>query len=118
RLGGRLRLNSFCGLNLALHALGRAGKAATYLYSAPDAANVQAGVRDLLGTKPAIRGGGSLPWPWSDPSPADVARAKAKVKALNGMHIGLVGQHPAGFDTCRFDDDAIAELAGVGVLRI
>ncbi len=33
RAGGRLRLNSFCGLNLALHALGRAGKSASYLYS-------------------------------------------------------------------------------------
>ena len=28
RLGGRLRLNAFCGLNLASHALGRTGRAA------------------------------------------------------------------------------------------
>lgn len=118
RLGGRLRLNSFCGLNLALHALGRAGKSATYLYSAPDAPNVQAAVRELLSAEPGVRDGGSIPWPWSQPAPDDIARAKAKVKALNGMHIGLVGQHPAGFDTCRFDDAAIAELAGVGVLRV
>lgn len=118
RLGGRLRLNSFCGLNLALHALGRAGKNATYLYSAPDSQDVQAAVRDLLGTGPAARSGGSITRPWSEPSPAEITRAEAKVNALNGMHIGLVGQHPAGFDTCRFEDNAIAGLAGVGVLRI
>ncbi len=117
RLGGRLRLNSFCGLNLALHALGRAGKSATYLYSAPDAANIQTAIHALINGTPATEGGW-VPWPWSEPSPAEIATAQAKVKALNGMHIGLVGDHPAGFDTCRFEDQAIAELAGVGVLRV
>ena len=36
RAGGRLRLNAFCGLNLAQHALGRAGHSARWIYTAPD----------------------------------------------------------------------------------
>ena len=36
RLGGRLRLNAFCGLNLAAHALGLRGRAFSWLYAAPD----------------------------------------------------------------------------------
>jgi L-fucose isomerase-like protein len=115
RAGGRLRLNSFCGLNLALHALGRAGKQATYLYSAPDAANIASGLVALLSGAPRTPPGAADHAP---PSTAEVARAEKVVKALNGMHIGLVGERPAGFDTCRFEDRAIADLAGVGVLRI
>ena len=37
RIGGRLRLNAFCGLNLAAHALGKANRAHHWLYAAPDA---------------------------------------------------------------------------------
>jgi L-fucose isomerase-like protein len=115
RLGGRLRLNSFCGLNLALHALGRAEKQATYLYSAPDAINVADSVRELLESRPrATPSGRSLPQPTAD----DRTRADAVVAGLKGQTIGLVGEHPAGFETCRFDDNALAQLAGVAVTRI
>ncbi len=31
--------------------------------------------------------------------------------------IGLVGEHPAGFDTCRYDPGELAELFGVEVTR-
>ncbi len=44
RSGGRLRLNSFCGLNLASHALGRAGVPMAYLYQSPDMALPAGGV--------------------------------------------------------------------------
>ena len=36
RTGGRLRLNSLCGINLAGHALTRTQRAYDYLYTAPD----------------------------------------------------------------------------------
>ena len=35
RWGGRPRLNSLCGINLAAHALGRAGRDYGYLYAKP-----------------------------------------------------------------------------------
>jgi L-fucose isomerase-like protein len=116
RAGGRLRLNAFCGLNLALHALGRAGHAATYLYAAPDAPGLAAGLSELLHTAPRQPTPAALSMP--APSPDDRARAAAAVGALRGSRIGLVGAHPAGFDTCRFDDAAIDALAGVAVARI
>ncbi|MCE3003842.1 MAG: hypothetical protein LW860_14250, partial [Xanthomonadaceae bacterium] len=40
RAGGRLRLNAFCGLNLAAHALGRAGVPHGWLYADPDEAGL------------------------------------------------------------------------------
>jgi hypothetical protein len=47
RLGGRLRLNAYCGLNLAAHALGRAGRAFDWAYAAPEPAGMAA-VNDAL----------------------------------------------------------------------
>ena len=40
RIGGRLRLNAFCGLNLAAHALGKAGVPHSWLYAAPDSPGI------------------------------------------------------------------------------
>ncbi len=40
RLGGRLRLNAFCGLNLASHALARRQRKFSWLYAAPEDADV------------------------------------------------------------------------------
>ncbi len=115
RTGGRLRLNSFCGLNLALHALGRAGKTATYLYSAAQAPDVQAGLVDLLHGAPRVAAKVSAR---TQPTADDMARAKRVVASLKGTSIGLVGEHPAGFDTCRFEDATLDALAGVTVQRI
>ncbi len=115
RLGGRLRLNSFCGLNLALHALGRAGRSATYLYSAADAADAPAGLTELLDGKPRIA---TKTASKTHPTPDDMARAKSVIASLKGTSIGLVGEHPAGFDTCRFEDATLDALAGVTVQRI
>ncbi len=48
RAGGRLRLNAFCGLNLAGHALGRMGRRFGWLLADPDETHVDALLADLL----------------------------------------------------------------------
>ena len=48
RSGGRLRLNSFCGLNLAVHTLGRAEKPVRWLYATPKAESTAAALDDML----------------------------------------------------------------------
>ncbi|MFM7707849.1 MAG: hypothetical protein ACKO9D_07520, partial [Gammaproteobacteria bacterium] len=47
RIGGRLRLNAYCGLNLAAHALGRAGVPHGSLYADPDAPGIGESLRAL-----------------------------------------------------------------------
>ena len=42
RTGGRLRLNALCGINLAGHALGRAGRRYGYVHAPPDAPDLAA----------------------------------------------------------------------------
>lgn len=108
RLGGRLRLNAFCGLNLAAHALGRAGIAPDWAYAAPERLTGDALAALLHG-----QGGRGRPEPVS-PGPVG-ERGRQIAAALSGRRIGRIGAHPDGFDTCRYDARALADLAGVTV---
>ena len=92
RVGGRLRLNSFCGINLAGHGLRRAGLTYGYIYAAPDD---RAAVRKLLNF-------------------ATAARIKSR---LAGTRIGRIGENPDGFDTCLVDREKLKSQLGVDVVQ-
>ena len=109
RTGGRLRLNSFCGLNLAAHALGLKGREFGYLYSAPDAAGVGSALDEILAG--GRRGDNAMP---SEPS-GDDAKGAAIVAKIRGARIGRLGEHPAGFDTCDYDEGRLRALADISV---
>ena len=108
RNGGRLRLNSLCGLNLAAHALGRIGRTPRHLYMQPDAADAETRLRALLEAGPL----GSPPQASTIPPPREPAAAAA---ALRGLRLGVLGHPPDGFDTCRFNPTALRERLGVAV---
>lgn len=114
RLGGRLRLNSFCGLNLAGHALGLNGRAFGYLYASPDSAGIDRSLRDLMAGRRMAR----APRPSQPDAPADNAqteRGRAAARDLKGARIGRIGVHPDGFDTCRYDRSSLRALADITV---
>lgn len=71
RTGGRLRLNAICGVNLAAHALGRAGRPYDYVNAEPDN---PAAIAEIDAA----------------------ARAGAVRRKLADTRIGVVGLHPAG----------------------
>ncbi len=108
RLGGRLRLNSFCGLNLASHALSLNARQFGWLYADPDG-DVSTDLKTLLAGE---RLSGDL-------APTSIPKATPDgeriAEAIAGRRIARIGEHPAGFDTCAYDADTIRELAGVEV---
>ena len=106
RLGERLRLNSFCGLNLASHALGLNKRPFGWLYAGPDGA-------DVAGLLDGSRDVRALP----TRSAADYAcpPADAAMDRIRGRRIGRIGAHPDGFATCAYDPAKIDALAGVAV---
>jgi L-fucose isomerase-like protein len=115
RAGGRLRLNSYCGLNLAAHALGRAGIAHATLYGAPEQAEL-AGLAATLAAPLAMPRMKARALDWAKaPMASEAARLNTR---LQKKRIGLVGEHPAGFDTCRFEPATLNEIAGASVERI
>ncbi len=90
QVGGRLRINSFCGINLAGHGLRRAGIPYEYIYAAPED---QAALEKLR----------------------HFAIAAGIKRRLAGTRIGRLGENPAGFDTCLVNQAALRAQLGVEV---
>lgn len=108
RLGGRLRLNALCGLNLASHALGLKNRAFSWLYADPGS-DVAGRIAGLLEGK---RKTAALEVPEVPPATPRGARV---AEAIRGRRIARIGEHPAGFDTCAYEADSVRALAGVEV---
>ncbi len=113
RTGGRLRLNSLCGSNLAAHALLRRGRTLRHLHLAPDSDDAEQVLGSLLndpappGTRPCNER--------CDITAADRQRALDAASSLAGRRIGVIGDHPAGFDPCRYDAEQVQALTGMSV---
>ncbi len=90
--GGRLRLNSLCGINLAAHALTRAGHLYETIFAPPDDSQVPGKILSL-----ALAG-----------------RAR---NALRASRLGRVGENPEGFETCLLDPDLILQIFGLEVVQ-
>jgi L-fucose isomerase-like protein len=91
--GGRLRLNSYCGVNLGAHALRLSGR----FYRSMVAPVGETAVTDRLHT---------------------LSRAGQLARRLQKSRIGLVGSHPAGMDSCHLDGVTLREQLGVQVERL
>ena len=102
RLGGRLRLNAFCGLNLASHALGLNKHPFRWLYAEPGEADVE-GL--LAGTS-------------QSPVPEPRTPQATPISLPEHLRIARIGNHPEGFDTCRYDADALKTLARADVTEL
>jgi L-fucose isomerase-like protein len=114
RTGGRLRLNSFGGINLAAHALGRRGRDYDYLYASPDG-----GAAALL-TEVISRGREHRGVPReivAETTSGARAAARDVADYLDGLTIGLIGDAPTGFDSSYHAPDVLAQLTGVNVER-
>lgn len=90
RTGGRLRLNSFCGINLAAHALSRHHLSYDYVHGNPGDPDVMLRIKRL-------------------------AMASAVKQSLNGERIGVIGKHPTGFDACMYTPSELSDLLGLSV---
>lgn len=93
RDGGRLRLNSLCGINLAGHALTLNKLHFDFLL---EEAHSHAALSEIL----------------------TQARAGRARRILAGAAIGLVGQHPDGFETCQYDAADLKKLLGVSIVEL
>jgi len=93
RVGGRLRLNSFCGINLAGHGLTRAGIAYDYIYAEPTDSKAIEKVKTI-------------------------ATAAAVRRQLTTSRIGRIGENPAGFDTCLVNYDGLKQTLGLDIVQV
>jgi len=112
RIGGRLRLNALCGLNLAGHALGLNDHPYSYLYAAPGSPGISQALEELIDGSRAAK---PIATQAVDDLSTSDARAAAILDKLNGAKIGRIGQHPDGFHTCAFEEADVQRLSGIEV---
>ena len=120
RTGGRLRLNSFCGINLAGYRLARSGRPYRWLYRHPDELGVVESLREVLGSPAPRRPDIGEPPDVTRLSPEARSAAAGVLSRLSGTKVGIVGEHPVGFEPCAFDaaelDAAIGARAETATL--
>ncbi len=109
RTGGRLRLNSLCGVNLAAYAL--APRPLRWVYRHPQDPAAGPELTAAATTDPAPPPDAVLPVPDATAR----ARAVETAEAMAGRRIGVVGRHPDGFEPCDYDPDLVATELGVTV---
>ncbi len=102
RTGGRLRLNSLCGLNLGAYALDGDVRG---MYRAPSS--------DAVGDLSAL-----LARPAERPAPTGAPVTDTGASPLAGRTVGVIGDPPTGFGPCRYDDGEVAALLGMRVDRV
>ena len=114
RTGGRLRLNSFCGINLAAYTLSTTGRDYRWVLAPADDPSAPAAISEALV-------GGASPHRATDtdaasiPGAAAVARAKEVRARLADTTIGRVGERPDGFEPCGYEAATLREVLGVTV---
>ena len=111
RTGERLRLNSFCGANLGVHALRVAGyEDIRFKYEEPDTAQ---GISDLnREQEPKYR--------LRDPEATTIKHLQAQqvLRALAKNKVALIGEHPDGFTTCAYDAEAVRQTFGLEIEKM
>ena len=108
RTGERLRLNSFCGANLAVHALRLAGyNDIRFKYEEPSLAH---GISDL-NSKPKPL------YQLEDPTTTTVRQLQAQqiLESLAKNKVLLIGEHPDGFTTCAYDAESVQQSFGLEI---
>ncbi|MEE8485773.1 MAG: hypothetical protein V3S38_04370 [Acidimicrobiia bacterium] len=117
RTGGRLRLNSFCGINLAAYALTNDGRDYRWLYRSPDDPQAPTEICQVLEgrqNRPAIAALRNT----EEFSKSAVAAAEMTRKRLRTITVGRVGKVPDGFEPCAYVSDALQEVLGVTVEEV
>ena len=112
RQSGRLRLNAFCGLNLASHTLGLNNVPFSWIYENPEKIK-EAKFKILINSKNSKRPEKILAIP-----SLGSKKAKSIKKKIHNLKIGKIGSHPDGFDTCKYDQKKLMGLCGITVDEI
>ena len=112
RQSGRLRLNAFCGLNLASHTLGLNNIPFSWIYENPEKIK-EAKFEILINSKNSKRPEKILVIP-----SLGSKKAKSIKKKIHNLKIGKIGSHPDGFDTCKYNQKKLMGLCGIKVDEI
>ncbi len=117
RTGERLRLNALCGANLASFSLRRRGSDAAFVHRSPTDATDAVATAIADAAHPLRR-----TWPDVEEAPATTGEVRARARAVAARvadaTIGVIGDHPVGFEPCAYDRADVERLTGATVDRV
>ena len=111
RTGGRLRLNSICGLNLAMHSLIKNDITPDFvIMEEDDKANEMSFSNFIEGQS------GSKKIEWDI---ASITNSNADFNySIDKQTIGIIGTRPEGFDTCDYDSNEVTSKLNVSLVDL
>ena len=110
RSGGRLRLNSLCGVNLALHALIKSKFYSNFIIYTNDEQSFSKEILKFIKTKNSFTKKNYLKKINSKLTNKKIEFKKPK--------LGLIGERPEGFDTCDFNNKELKSKFNANVTKI
>jgi len=114
RTGGRLRINSLCGINLAGFALAQNRRPYRWLYRHPEDPLARDELQAVLDGRTVV----SSPVGTIVPGPGAKAKAEEVRQRLTGARVGIIGDHPDGFEPCAYDADELEATIGVVAVAV
>ena len=111
RTGGRLRLNSICGLNLAMHSLIKNDITPDFvIMEEDDKANEMSFSNFIEGQS----GSEKIEW-----DIASITNINADFDySIDKQTIGIIGTRPEGFDTCDYDSNEVTSKLNVSLVDL
>ena len=111
RTGGRLRLNSICGLNLAMHSLIKNDITPDFVIMEEDDKNNEMSFSNFIEGQ---SGSEKIEW-----DIATIANINADFDySIDKQTIGIIGTRPEGFDTCDYDSNEVTSKLNVSLVDL
>jgi L-fucose isomerase-like protein len=111
RTGGRLRLNSICGLNLGTHSLIKNNISPDFIIMESDAK-----VNKLSFSKFIASSNHNENTSWNE---ATISNDQIDFNyTIDKQTIGIIGTRPEGFDTCDYDQDEVTNKLNVSLINL
>ena len=111
RTGGRLRLNSICGLNLAMHSLIKNGITPDFVIMEEDDKANEMSFSNFIESQNESN---KIAW-----DIATIANINADFDySIDKQTIGIIGTRPEGFDTCDYDSNEVTSKLNVSLVDL
>ena len=112
RTGGRLRLNSLCGVNLALHSLVKNKFYSNFIIYSNNEENLS---KELLRF---INISHTLPKKNYLKKTSISKKTSKKIVSFKKPNLGIIGERPEGFDTCDFNNKELKSKFNANITKI
>ena len=111
RTGGRLRLNSICGLNLAMHSLIKNDITPDFVIIEEDDKNNEISFSNFIEGQ---SGSEKIEW-----DIASITNINVDFDySIDKQTIGIIGTRPEGFDTCDYDSNEVTSKLNVSLVDL